>query len=110
MPRKVKIFALKAINSGGLPTSVNKWRRKLDAVGTCKLCGAAPESGHHALVVCPPGQSAEVCYERMRSLEASRGQTINFQFSGSDCGEQQGNGLPDYYSDVVDKSWGKWLS
>ncbi|KAG2657216.1 hypothetical protein PVAP13_1KG187831 [Panicum virgatum] len=49
--RTVKIFAWK-LSKDILPTKNNKFKRKLEADGTCDLCGLASETSFHAVVTC----------------------------------------------------------
>ncbi|GJM93937.1 hypothetical protein PR202_ga10535 [Eleusine coracana subsp. coracana] len=51
IPPKVCIFLWRVIN-GGLATKFNKWKRKLEVVNVCDICGTGPETEHHALIVC----------------------------------------------------------
>jgi hypothetical protein len=52
LPQKMKIFAWKIV-TGALATCENKWRRHLDTIATCRLCGLTDEDSYHALISCP---------------------------------------------------------
>ncbi|TVU24928.1 hypothetical protein EJB05_27394, partial [Eragrostis curvula] len=51
VPQKVQIFICRVICQG-LATKYNKWKRHLEIVSTCQVCGIDPETEHHGLVVC----------------------------------------------------------
>lgn len=52
VPEKVKIFAWRLTHEG-LATKENKFRKTIEVVATCDICGMADETGYHATVVCP---------------------------------------------------------
>lgn len=49
VPPRVRHFAWR-VATGTLPTTWNKWKRKLGNDGQCKVCGTEPETEAHALL------------------------------------------------------------
>jgi beta-lactamase class D len=52
VPQKVKVFTWRAATNS-LATMENKNKRKLEATGTCGICGVEAEDVAHALCRCP---------------------------------------------------------
>lgn len=48
---KIRIFGSQLAHDS-LPTVKNKWKRTLEIINVCKLCGQREEDGYHATVAC----------------------------------------------------------
>jgi ribonuclease HI len=64
VPNKVRIFS-RRLALDNLPTQKNKWRRKLEVLNTCLICGNGTEDSFHAVVECT---KARALRQRMRDF------------------------------------------
>lgn len=64
VPQKIRIFAWR-LAKDALAMRKNKFRRTLEASGTCVICGQGDEDGHHAVVMCT---TARALQEEMRKI------------------------------------------
>jgi hypothetical protein len=60
VPTKIKVFGWK-LATNTLGVQVHRYRRNMDVIPTCSICGMEPETSHHAMVTCTKAKALRDC-------------------------------------------------
>jgi ribonuclease HI len=101
---KIRIFGWQLAHDS-LPTGKNKWKRTLEIINVCKLCGQREEDGYHATVACTRARALREEMRKVWALPAEK----HFKYTGRDWLLILLHGLsPEMRANVLMLLWRAW--